>query len=304
MRITSWINNLKNSSRARRRAATRPRHRVPPAAVERLEDRTLLSITSLILNGDLTIFSDADDTIVVREDPLQAGRVEILTGQPVGGVVTLTPDTAIGALDANTVQTIDIRGGDGANDIDLGNRLGLGGVDTAVFTSLTSVSIDGANGDDTLTGTLNFDDVIIGGHGEDLISAGTGAQTIDGGDGDDTITGGPAADEINGGDGDDVIDGGDGSDTIDAGDGHDVVAGGDELTGAGDRIIGGHGDDTLSGGDGNDWLNGKSGNDVMFGDAGDDTLHGGAGKELMQGGDGNDTINGHGNSDTIFGNGW
>lgn len=303
MRITSWINNLKNRSRTRRRAVPRPPRRVAPAAVEQLEDRTLLSITSLFFNGDLTIFSDADDTIVVREDPLQAGRVEILTGQPVGGVVTLTPDTAIGSLDANTVQTIFVRGGDGANDIDLGDRLGLGGVDTAVFTSLASVTIDGANGDDTLTGTLDFTDVIVGGHGDDVITVGTGSATIDGGDGDDTITGGTAADVIDGGDGHDVIDGGAGSDTIDAGDGHDVVTGGDELTAAGDVIIGGHGDDTLSGGDGNDWLNGKSGNDVMSGDAGDDTLHGGAGKELMHGGDGNDTVNGHGNSDTIFGNG-
>ena len=256
MRITSWIDSLKSRLRTNRRAFPRTRSPGRVAAVERLEDRTLLSVTSLFFNGDLTIISDGDDAIVVQEDPLNPGKVEILVGNPVGGSVTLTPDTSIGSLDADTVQTINVQGGDSGNDID------LGGVDTAVFTILTSVTIDGNNGDDTIAGSADSDDVIDGGHGEDVITVGSGLQTIDGGHGDDTITGGPSADVINGGDGNDVIDGGTGSDTINAGDGHDVVDGGDE-SGTGDNIIGGHGHDTLRGGAGRDTLNGKSGNDEV-----------------------------------------
>ena len=263
----------------------------------------MLSVTSLFFNGDLTVVSDADDAIVIREDPVLPGRVEILVGTSVGGTTSYSPDTSVGALDANTVQTILVRGGDAANTIDLGDAQGLGGVDTLVFTSLTSVMIEGGNGADTITSTINFTDVIDAGHGDDVVTLGTAASTVDGGDGNDTITGGPASDVINGGDGNDVISGLDGADTIDAGDGHDVVDGGDELVGPGDSIIGGHGHDTLRGGGGDDWLNGKSGDDAMFGGAGSDVLHGGSGSDVMQGGADDDTINGHGYDDTILGNG-
>jgi Ca2+-binding RTX toxin-like protein len=273
------------------------------SAAEVLEDRTLLSVTSLFFNGDLTVVSDADDAIVIREDQVQPGRVEILVGTSVGGTIIYSPDTSVGALDANTVQTILVRGGDADNTIDLGDAQGLGGVDTLVFTSLTSVLIEGGNGNDTITSTINFTDVIDAGHGDDVVTLGTAASTVDGGDGNDTITGGPASDVINGGDGNDVISGWAGADTIDAGDGHDVVDGGDELAGPGDSIIGGQGHDTLRGGGGDDWLNGKSGDDDMFGGAGSDVLHGGSGSDVMQGGADDDTINGHGYDDTILGNG-
>ena len=311
MRITSWIDSLttrwqrtRSFRRAQRPspAAHRPRQ-APAAAAERLEDRTLLSVTSLFFNGDLTVVSDADDAIVIREDPVQAGRVEILVGNPVGGTINYVADTSVGALDADTVQTILVRGGDDGNTIDLGDAQGLGGVDSAVYTSLTSVVIEGGNGDDTITGTINFTDVISGGDGDDVITVGAGSATVDGGDGNDAITGGPASDVISGGDGNDTISGLAGADTIDAGNGHDEVDGGDELAGPGDRIIGGHGHDTLRGGGGNDWINGNSGNDEIYGGAGSDTMHGGSGSDLMQGGADDDTINGQGYDDTIQGNG-
>jgi len=263
----------------------------------------LLSVTALFFNGDLMVVSDADDAIVIREDPVLAGRVEILVGNPIGGTINYVPDTSVGALDANTVQTILVRGGDDGNTIDLGDGQGLGGVDTAVYTSLTLVTIEGGNGHDTITGTINFTDVISAGDGDDVITVGAASSTVDGGDGNDTITGGPAADVIDGGNGNDEISGMAGADTIDAGDGHDVVDGGDELAGPGDRITGGHGHDTLRGGEGDDWINGNSGNDEIYGGAGSDTMHGGSGRDLMQGGADDDTINGHGYSDTILGNG-
>ena len=268
-----------------------------------LEDRTLLSVTSLFFNGDLTVVSDADDAIVIRENQFVGGRVEILVGTPLGGSINYVPDTSIGVLDADTVQTILVRGGDSGNTIDLGDAQGMGGVDTTVFTSLTSVTIEGGNGHDTITGTINFTDVISGGDGQDVITVGTASATVDAGDGDDTVTGGSAGDVINGGDGNDVINGMDGADTIDAGNGHDLVTGGDELVGPGDSITGGHGDDTLRGGMGDDWINGKSGHDELYGESGMDVIHGGSGHDHMEGGADADTVNGHGYNDTIQGNG-
>ena len=268
-----------------------------------LEDRTLLSVTSLFFNGDLTVLSDADDAIVIREDPLQVGRVEVLVGTTVGGTLTYTPDTSIGVLNANVVETILVGGGDGANIIDLGDGQGLGGVDTTIWTSLVGVTIEGGNGNDTITGTINFSDMIDAGDGNDIVTVGSAGVTADGGDGNDTLTGGVGADVLSGGDGNDEIHGLTGADTIDAGNGHDLVNGGDEPAGTGDSIIGGHGHDTLVGGNGDDWINGKSGHDSISGGNGSDVMHGGSGRDQMEGGAGDDTINGHGYNDTILGNG-
>ena len=262
-----------------------------------------MSVTSLFFNGDLTVVSDADDAIVIRQDPVLAGRVEILVGNPVGGTINYAPDTSIGVLDADTVQTILVSGGDQGNVIDLGDAQGLGGVDVSVWTSLTAVNIEGGNGNDTITGTINFSDVIDAGDGEDVVTVGSAGVTVDGGDGNDTITGGDGDDVLSGGNGNDSIAGLLGADTIDAGDGHDRVEGGDETAGPGDSIIGGHGHDTLQGGDGDDWINGKSGDDQIFGGAGADLMHGGSGQDHMEGGPEDDTVNGHGYNDTILGNG-
>ncbi|MFP6701098.1 MAG: hypothetical protein VB861_05090, partial [Planctomycetaceae bacterium] len=96
MRITSWIDSLtsrwqrtRSIRRAERSSQSSPRSRLASrrlrlssqaSAAEVLEDRTLLSVTSLFFNGDLTVVSDADDAIVIREDPVLPGRVEILVG--------------------------------------------------------------------------------------------------------------------------------------------------------------------------------------------------------------------------------
>ena len=309
MRITSWIDSLTNRwqrTRSLRRAARlvhsgRAAHAARAAEV--LEDRTLLSVTSLFFNGDLTVLSDADDAIVIREDPLQVGRVEVLVGTTVGGTLSYVPDTSIGVLDAVAVETILVGGGDGGNIIDLGDGQGLGGVDTVVWTSLLGVTIEGGNGNDTITGTINFADVIDAGDGDDVVTVGSAGVTVDGGDGNDTLTGGVGTDVMFGGDGNDEIDGLTGADTIDAGNGHDLVNGGDESAGIGDSIIGGHGDDTLVGGNGDDWINGKSGHDQVFGGDGSDVIHGGSGRDTLEGGADDDTINGHGYNDTILGNG-
>jgi Ca2+-binding RTX toxin-like protein len=70
------------------------------------------------------------------------------------------------------------------------------------------------------------DNLIDGGDGNDVLSAGFGKDNIDGDDGNDTLFGGEGNDDISGFTGDDTIDGGGGDDTIGAQEGIDLMFGG------------------------------------------------------------------------------
>ncbi|WP_299951334.1 hypothetical protein [uncultured Ruegeria sp.] len=70
------------------------------------------------------------------------------------------------------------------------------------------------DGDDTVTGTLN-NDQIFGGDGEDTLNGSGGSDVLFGGDGDDDLTGGDGGDVFSGGRGADTITGGQGIDIID-----------------------------------------------------------------------------------------
>jgi Ca2+-binding RTX toxin-like protein len=72
------------------------------------------------------------------------------------------------------------------------------------------------------------------------------------------VLGGLGDDTLSAGSGNDVLDGGDGRDTHDGGSGDDVLRGG----AGNDTIAGGSGADQLTGGSGNDTVNGGSGNDL------------------------------------------
>ncbi|WP_224823640.1 Hint domain-containing protein [Cognatishimia sp. MH4019] len=111
--------------------------------------------------------------------------------------------------------------------------------------------------------------------GDDVINAGGGDDQVFGGGGDDTIDGDQGQDRIFGGTGNDVIDGGQGNDRLYGNEGDDTISGGQGQ----DRLFGGDGDDTLDGGDGND---------RVFGEDGDDTLVGGPGNDRLRGGEGDD----------------
>ena len=146
-------------------------------------------------------------------------------------------------------------------------------------------SIDGGAGNDTLLGG-DWSDSLLGGAGNDSIDAGSAGQdAVDGGSGDDTIVTHSAATVV-GGAGNDLLTakggtlngyGGAGNDTLTS------VAGNDELFGEGgnDVLSSGAGDDLLDGGSGNDKLNGGDGSDVLIGGAGADTLTGGAGADVF-----------------------
>ncbi len=115
-------------------------------------------------------------------------------------------------------------------------------------------TINGTNGDDSLTGT-------------------SGGDTIKGKKGDDTLIGDDGNDQLIGGQGDDSLDGGTGDDTLKGDNGDDTLLGGADD----DDLRGGNGYDSLDGGTGDDTLKGDNGNDTLVGGAGNDTLDGSSG---------------------------
>jgi VCBS repeat-containing protein len=91
---------------------------------------------------------------------------------------------------------------------------------------------------------------------------------------------------LTGGNGSDMLSGGSGDDTLYGLNGDDILSGNDGA----DTIYGGNGDDVLSGGQSIDHLYGEAGNDKLDGGIGKDFLSGGAGKDILTGGAGNDTF--------------
>ena len=160
-----------------------------------------------------------------------------------------------------------------------------------VIKKLTLPTLEGTF-NDKLYGTVNSIDILVGGGGDDTISAVAPGQTaglIDvdvlyGNDGKDTITGGQGLNMLVGGDGDDSITA-DGYANFLFGDSYSFAAGNplaliDELkakrlitafgfipAGSGeDRIISGDGFDLIIGGDKNDLIAAGNGFNVVFGD--------------------------------------
>ena len=139
--------------------------------------------------GVLTVNSNANDAIAITS---------------VGGLVKVGGGDPDGAVNSADVTAIDVSGGPGANDIN------LAGVSGTAFTTLTSVTVDGGDGNDTINGSQLADE-LEGGVGDDrIIGDNNPAGTKDesrGESGNDTMVWNP-------GDGDDINEGGDGSDTV------------------------------------------------------------------------------------------
>ena len=316
--LKSWWESARSSSRRRVQGVK------PAAQAEVMEERQLLSSTGLFIpaTGELNLLLGSQDNVRISS---ASGRVLVETSTGAGTYSTLA---SIGNVSSASVQSIVVIGGDEANTID------LSGVTSVAFTGLPTISIDGDNGNDSITGSPDFGDSIIGGHGDDTIDGQDGNDTITGGDGNDSIIAGDGDDSVLGGDGQDSITGDDGNDTIDSGNGDDTISGGagndsvfaangqdsvngdagdDTLNGDGgtdtvsgddgnDLIFGGEFDDSLSGGAGNDTIDGQAGNDHINGDDGDDSLKGGANDDIINGGAGNDAINGETGADQLNGN--
>ena len=125
----------------------------------------------------------------------------------------------------------------------------------------------------------------------------------------DTMQNGGSADDIlTSGSGDDTLKGENGDDFLTANDGADILRGGQHE----DQLLGGHGNDTLNGGshddalvagNGHDVLRGGSGRDSLYGNNGADELRGGQARDYLDGGNGADTLNGNAGNDRMVGGG-
>ena len=175
----------------------------------------------------------------------------------------------------------------------------------------------------------DYDDILVGAHGDNNLQGYLGNDELDGREGDDQLFGGAGNDVLDGGEGNDTLAGQGGADELIGGPGQDTAAyessyagvevrldegtarGGDaegdtfvdieHLSGsvyadilAGDsrdnRLEGDTGDDRLEGGYGNDVLDGGEGNDTLAGQGGADELRGGPGNDSLHGGEGDDVF--------------
>lgn len=283
MQFQSWLDSVRKRVGKQAVKRRRPKSRQRARDTESLEARTMLTVSTLMIGNELSIVADGDDTIAVRSNPSNPTLLQVVEN----GVVT----TTIAGVLVNDVLSIDIRGGSGSNAIDLSQ------VNSTTFLNLTSVRIDGGDGNDTITGTADIGDTIIGGDGNDSIMGGAGSDSITAGDGHDTVTGGFGQNTLLAGDGDDLIVGGGNADSIVGGDGNDTLSG----NAGNDTILAGNGEDIVNGNDGDDSVTGDFGDDLVQGDAGNDTVIGGSGSDSIGGGDGDDVLVGNAGNDTIMG---
>ncbi len=231
-------------------------------------DGTVISPGAYVLDGTLRIFGTQDaDTIQISS----AAGVTTITG---AGPTTLEFDED----DFDGILVYALRGNDA---VTVGDEV------------WRSVTIVGGYGDDTLRGGSGNDFLTDTG-GVDLLDGGAGNdQIVDSGDDYDhplnTIVGGAGNDSISAYWGDDLILGGDGNDSI-------------EAQWHNDTIDGGAGDDYLKAGySGNFILNGGDGNDTLVGGDGvssNDSLIGGAGNDSFLAVQSNDTVVGDADDST------
>lgn len=202
------------------------------------------------------------------------------------GHLQVTLGTAVQPdVDPSLVGSLIIAGANG-ND-----SLNLTGLSASLYSHLATIQLSGGAGNDFITGSAAFGEIISGGLGNDTLNGGSGGNDIlletaasnstvalsltltntrlTGGLGTDTLKGFEAAKLV----------GGSGADTLNAaGFSGNVIlqglAGNDVLTGGGgnDSLLGGVGDDKLSGGVGNDVLSGELGKDTLDGGAGTDSV--------------------------------
>jgi len=150
MQKKTWLAALRNLIRTGSQRRRTPR---PVAAVlEKVEDRTLLSVTSFFVGSKLVVRSSGadNDSVVVQTNPQSTSQVQVLAN----GV----PLTSVSSLPASLVTEIEVTGSDGDN------TLSLAGVSAAGFPNLTTVRVDGGQGSDVILGTLDVSETLLGGH--------------------------------------------------------------------------------------------------------------------------------------------
>jgi Ca2+-binding RTX toxin-like protein len=257
----------------------------------------------------------------------------------VGGNVKVNgTDPGSGAAACALIQGIFVRGGPGANTIDLSGVtqaafpnirpwvgiFGNAGVDNITGSEFPDFIDGGPGSDDTIDGRGEADMLVFfGSFGADTITATDGSGSLIAGGETDTYTaierfqlsGGPGNDVISAGGGDDSLDGGTGDDTLNAGGGNDSLGGG-RL----DFFNGQEGSDALNGGAGTDTMSfaGAPGNDELIATSPDGSFSAGgftdtytamerfslsglAGDDTLTGAGGDDFLDGGSGNDAISG---
>ena len=295
--------------------------------------------------GDDCLFGgDGDDTFFANLseaefDELQGGSgIDTLQRTTTGGQGELVLNQF---LATNGIERVNLDAGGQNTGID-GNS-GDNVLDFSATTFLSSRTVEGVGGNDTITATNSAtrtydggagNDVLNGGSVADNLIGGTGDDTISGGGGNDTIKGGADADSLNGGDGDDTflanlseaefdsLQGGSGIDTLqrttDDGQG-DLVLNEFLATNSIERVnmdaggstrgIDGNSDDNVLDFSATTFFNthsveGVGGNDTITAtNSATRTYDGGAGNDVLNGGSVADNLIGGTGDDTISGGG-
>ena len=320
-------------------------------------------------SGDLTA-SEADIIKDDVEDLVGGSGDDILTGNAISNHIYggLGDDTLSGGANAGSCTAdIDILDGEAGDDTfdqgsaaDCGDLLNGGaGTDRVDYQARTGdlvITLDtsandgesgekdnvkpdveiviGGGGDDSITGSLNADQ-LHGGPGDDTLNGGAGSDTLTGDSGSDTLNGDAGNDIFaesgvdpeyttaeNAGDDDDIMNGGThdalGVDTVDYSQRTgDLVA---TLCMDASKISGNtsssatqcqdsdgeasEGDTLVNvthvvGGTGDDTITGSTADDILEGGDGDDQLFGGVGTDSLYGDDGDDTLTGDDGDDNL-----
>jgi Ca2+-binding RTX toxin-like protein len=238
-----------------------------------------------------TATGDGTDTITDCVDVFGSDLADTITGD--------ASDNELFGGGGNDV----LKGGDGVDDgaDTLDGEAGSDWVDYSDRTDPVSVDL-------TDNGAAGFPagDNIDGESGEgDAVNAENAAL----GTGDDTFIGNAFNNTVQPGGGQNVLSGGTGSDTIDYSVGYEAgvtvnLAGGaasDDAIDLFENVIGTTFADSITGDDSSNTLKARAGNDNVRGGAGDDTVKAGAGNDLVRGGTGDDDLWGQKGNDALNG---
>ena len=175
--------------------------------------------TSHVKVADIAIIDDGQGTNSLSLTGADAGLFEISSG-----ALYLKAGTALDFEGGNTTLDVTVAVNDPAvsGTPDDSKPLSIS------VTNVVGITINGGNGGQTLTGTIE----------EDTITGGNGKDVLNGGGGNDILSGGNGADVLNGGAGNDTMDGGPGNDVFifAAGFGNDRILGFDAKSGSHDVL--------------------------------------------------------------------
>jgi len=263
------------------------------------KDITLAGVESYVVS-----LGDGDDTFTASGNATAGG----ILNAPVAVYGGVGNDTFLQGAVATPGETIS--GGPGTDTLSYVART------TAVTVSIGTVGVSPDDGEALEVDDIVDVDVVIGGTGNDALSAGTLAATLQGGPGNDTLVGGAGNDTLNGGAGNDILRGGAGNDTMTGDDGDDRF---DEETASngGDSFTGGAGVDTVdysqrtvallvtmdgvaaNDGEASELDNVKADIENILGGSGADNITGNLLNNSISGGLGNDVLAG-GAGDDVF----